>query len=256
MFLNKKEGGSRDIYSTIYMERLQKVIANLGYCSRRKAEELIKDGKVLVNGNIVTELGTKVKNSDTIEVEGNILDNNKNYEYYILNKPRGVVTTTNDEHGRKTVIDLIDTSTRIYPIGRLDYDTTGLLLLTNDGELANKLMHPSFKIDKTYIAKIEGIISPISIKKLRSGVVIDGYKTRPARVKVKSIDKKTNKSIVEITISEGKNHQVKKMFEAVGHQVLKLKREKYAIFDIKDLKVGEYRKLTFKEVSVLYSLVK
>ena len=238
------------------MERLQKVIANLGYCSRRKAEELIKDGKVLVNGNIVTELGTKVKNSDTIEVEGNILDNNKNYEYYILNKPRGVVTTTNDEHGRKTVIDLIDTSTRIYPIGRLDYDTTGLLLLTNDGELANKLMHPSFKIDKTYIAKIEGIISSISIKKLRSGVVIDGYKTRPARVKVKSIDKKTNKSIVEITISEGKNHQVKKMFEAVGHQVLKLKREKYAIFDIKDLKVGEYRKLTFKEVSVLYSLVK
>lgn len=238
------------------MERLQKVIANLGYCSRRKAEELIKEGKVLVNGNIVKELGTKVKNSDTIEVEGNILDNNKNYEYYILNKPRGVVTTTNDEHGRKTVIDLIDTSTRIYPIGRLDYDTTGLLLLTNDGELANKLMHPSFKIDKTYIAKIEGIISPISIKKLRSGVVIDGYKTRPARVKVKSIDKKTNKSIVEITISEGKNHQVKKMFEAVGHPVLKLKREKYAIFDIKDLKVGEYRKLTFKEVSVLYSLVK
>lgn len=238
------------------MERLQKVIANLGYCSRRKSEELIKEGKVLVNGNIVTELGTKVKNSDTIEVEGNILDNNKNYEYYILNKPRGVVTTTNDEHGRKTVIDLIDTSTRIYPIGRLDYDTTGLLLLTNDGELANKLMHPSFKIDKTYIAKIEGIISPISIKKLRSGVVIDGYKTRPARVKVKSIDKKTNKSIVEITISEGKNHQVKKMFEAVGHQVLKLKREKYAIFDIKDLKVGEYRKLTFKEVSILYSLVK
>ena len=238
------------------MERLQKVIANLGYCSRRKSEELIKEGKVLVNCNIVTELGTKVKNSDTIEVEGNILDNNKNYEYYILNKPRGVVTTTNDEHGRKTVIDLIDTSTRIYPIGRLDYDTTGLLLLTNDGELANKLMHPSFKIDKTYIAKIEGIISQISIKKLRSGVVIDGYKTRPARVKVKSIDKKTNKSIVEITISEGKNHQVKKMFEAVGHQVLKLKREKYAIFDIKDLKVGEYRKLTFKEVSILYSLVK
>lgn len=238
------------------MERLQKVIANLGYCSRRKAEELIKDGKVLVNGNIVKELGTKVKNSDTIEVEGNILDNNRNYEYYILNKPRGVVATTNDEHGRKTVIDLIDSSTRIYPIGRLDYDTTGLLLLTNDGELANKLMHPSFKIDKTYIAKIEGIISPISIKKLRSGVIIHGYKTRPARVKVKSIDKKTNKSIVEITISEGKNHQVKKMFKAVGHQVLKLKREKYAIFDIKDLKVGEYRKLTFKEVSILYSLVK
>lgn len=238
------------------MERLQKVIANLGYCSRRKAEELISTGKVSVNGKIVTELGTKVKTSDTIEVDGNILDNNKNYEYYILNKPRGVVTTTHDEHDRKTVVDLIDTNTRIYPVGRLDYDTTGLLLLTNDGVLANKLMHPSSKIDKTYIAKIEGMISPISIKKLRSGVVIDGYKTRPARVKVKSVNKKTNKSIVEITISEGKNHQVKKMFEAVGHHVEKLKREKYAIFDIRDLKVGDYRKLTFKEVSILYSLFK
>lgn len=238
------------------MERLQKVIANLGYCSRRKAEELICDGKVSVNGNVVKELGTKVKTSDTIEVEGNILDNNKNYEYYILNKPRGVVTTSHDEHDRKTVVDLIDTNTRIYPVGRLDYDTTGLLLLTNDGVLANKLMHPSSKIDKTYIAKIEGMISPISIKKLRSGVIIDGYKTRPARVKVKSVNKKTNKSIVEITISEGKNHQVKKMFEVVGHHVEKLKREKYAIFDIRDLKVGDYRKLTFKEVSILYSLFK
>jgi len=236
------------------MERLQKVIANLGYCSRRKAEELISNGKVSVNGTVVTELGTKVKKGDIIEVEGNILDNNKNYEYYILNKPRGVVTTTNDEHGRKTVVDLIDTSTRIYPVGRLDYDTTGLLLLTNDGELANKLMHPSSNIEKTYVAKIEGLISPISVKKLKSGVVIDGYKTRPAKVKVKKYNKSTNKSIVEITISEGKNHQVKKMFEAVGHHVEKLKREKYAIFDIKSLKVGEYRKLTFKEISILYSL--
>lgn len=236
------------------MERLQKVIANLGYCSRRKAEELISNGKVSVNGTVVTELGTKVKKGDTIEVEGNILDNNKNYEYYILNKPRGVVTTTNDEHGRKTVVDLIDTSTRIYPVGRLDYDTTGLLLLTNDGELANKLMHPSSNIEKTYVAKIEGLISPISVKKLKSGVVIDGYKTRPAKVKVKKYNKSTNKSIVEITISEGKNHQVKKMFEAVGHHVEKLKREKYAMFDIKSLKVGEYRKLTFKEISILYSL--
>lgn len=238
------------------MERLQKVIANLGYCSRRKAEELISTGKVSVNGTIVTELGTKVKKGDTIEVEGNILDNNKNYEYYILNKPRGVVTTTNDEYDRKTVIDLIDTSTRIYPVGRLDYDTTGLLLLTNDGELANKLMHPSSNIEKTYVAKIDGLISPLSIKKLKSGVVIDGYKTKPAKVKVKKYNKSINKSIVEITISEGKNHQVKKMFEAVGHQVEKLKREKYAIFDIKGLKVGEYRKLTFKEISILYSLFK
>lgn len=237
------------------MERLQKVIANLGYCSRRKAEELIKEGKVLVNGEIVNELGVKVKPSDSICVEGNILDNNKNYEYYILNKPRGVVTTTNDELGRKTVLDLVISTNRIYPIGRLDYDTTGVLLLTNDGNLANKLMHPSSNIEKTYIAKIEGIISPTSIMKLKKGLVINGYKTKQSKVKVKSIDKKKNRSIVEITISEGKNHQVKNMFEAVGHKVLKLKREKYAIFDVKDLKVGEYRKLTFKEVAVLYSLV-
>ena len=237
------------------MERLQKVIANLGYCSRRKAEELIKNGQVLVNGQVVNELGVKVKTSDSICVEGNILDNNKNYEYYLLNKPRGVVTTTNDEFGRKTVLDLVISSNRIYPVGRLDYDTTGVLLLTNDGNLANKLMHPSSNIEKTYIAKIEGVMNPTSIMKLKKGVVIDGYKTRPAKVKVKSIDKKMNKSIVQITITEGKNHQVKNMFEAVGHKVLKLKREKYAIFDVKDLKVGEYRKLTFKEIAVLYSLV-
>lgn len=237
------------------MERLQKVIANLGYCSRRKAEELIKNGQVLVNGQVVNELGVKVKTSDSICVEGNILDNHKNYEYYLLNKPRGVVTTTNDEFGRKTVLDLVISSNRIYPVGRLDYDTTGALLLTNDGNLANKLMHPSSNIEKTYIAKIDGIISPTSIMKLKKGVVIDGYKTKPAKVKVKSIDKKMNKSIVQITITEGKNHQVKNMFEAVGHKVLKLKREKYAIFDVKDLKVGEYRKLTFKEIAVLYSLV-
>ena len=237
------------------MERLQKVIANLGYCSRRHAEDLIKEGKVLVNGQVITELGTKVKSGDSISVEGNILDNNKNYEYYLLNKPRGVVTTTNDEFGRKTVLDLVISSNRIYPVGRLDYDTTGVLLLTNDGNLANKLMHPSSNIEKTYIAKIEGVMNPTSIMKLKKGIVIDGYKTRPAKVKVKSIDKKMNKSIVQITITEGKNHQVKNMFEAVGHKVLKLKREKYAIFDVKDLKVGEYRKLTFKEVAILYSLV-
>jgi len=238
------------------MERLQKVIANLGYCSRRKAEQLILEGKVKVDGKIIDQLGTKIKGNETIEVENTILDNNKNYEYYLLNKPREVVTTTKDEFGRKTVVDLIKTTTRIYPVGRLDYDTTGLLLLTNDGTLANMLMHPKSNIDKTYIAKIEGLISGYSIKKLRQGIIIDGKKTSKARVKLKSADKKTNKSIVEITIHEGKNHQVKKMFESVGHNVIKLKREKYAIFDIKELKTGEYRKLTNKEIAILYSLCK
>lgn len=238
------------------MERLQKVIANLGYCSRRKAEQLIQEGKVFVNGNKVTELGVKVKSGDKIEVEGILLDNNKNYEYYLLYKPRGVVSTVSDDKGRKTVVDLINTNTRIYPVGRLDYDTTGVLLLTNDGELANKLIHPSSKIDKVYIAKVEGILTGYDIKRLRSGVVIDGYRTNKCHVKLKSIDKKKNTCLVEIIIHEGKNHQVKKMIEAVGKKVIKLKRERFAFFDLKGLKVGESRRLSNKEIAVIYSLVK
>lgn len=238
------------------MERLQKVIANLGYTSRRKAEELIINGKVKVNGEIVTELGTKVNNSDTIEVENTILDNQKNYEYYLLNKPRGVISSVTDEHNRKTVVDLIDTSERIYPIGRLDYDTTGVIILTNDGFLANKLMHPSSNVLKKYIAKVSGVVTGYEVKQLRSGVVIDNKKTAPAKVKLKKYDKKADKSMVEITIHEGRNHQVKKMFEVLGHDVLKLKRESYANLDLTNLKPGEYRKLSNKEIAVLYSLIK
>ena len=238
------------------MERLQKVIANLGYCSRRHAEELIINNKVKVNGSIVNELGSKVKKGDTIEVEGNILDNNKNYEYYLLNKPREVISAASDDKGRKTVVDLIETTTRIYPIGRLDYDTTGIILLTNDGELANLLMHPSSNIDKVYVAKVKGIVTGKDIATLKNGVVIDGRKTAKAKVKLKSVDKKTERSIVEITIHEGRNHQVRKMFEALGYDVLKLKREKYANLDLTKVKVGEFRKLTYKEVTTLYSLCK
>ena len=238
------------------MERLQKVIANLGYTSRRHAEELIKLGKVKVNGNTITELGTKVKSTDTIEVENTILDNNKNYEYYLLNKPRGVISSSSDEYGRKTVVDIIDTKERIYPVGRLDYDTTGILLLTNDGNLANKLMHPSSKIEKKYIAKVSGLVTGLEIKKLRDGVIIDGRKTSKAKVNLKKYDKKANKSTVELVIHEGRNHQIKKMFESIKHDVLKLKREKYANLDLTNLKSGEYRKLTNKEIAILYSLIK
>lgn len=238
------------------MERLQKVIANLGYTSRRKAEELILAGKVKVNGETVKELGTKVKNSDTIQVENTILDNNKNYEYYLLNKPREVISSVKDECGRKTVVELINTSERIYPIGRLDYDTTGIILLTNDGNLANKLMHPSSNIEKKYIAKVNGLVTGYEIKKLREGVIVDGKKTHRAKVNLKSYDKKSDKSLVELIIHEGRNHQVKKMFEAINHDVLKLKREKYANLDLTGLKPGEYRKLSNKEIAILYSLVK
>ena len=238
------------------MERLQKVIANLGYTSRRKAEELILAGKVKVNGETVKELGTKVKNSDTIQVENTILDNNKNYEYYLLNKPREVISSVKDECGRKTVVELINTSERIYPIGRLDYDTTGIILLTNDGNLASKLMHPSSNIEKKYIAKVNGLVTGYEIKKLREGVIVDGKKTHRAKVNLKSYDKKSDKSLVELIIHEGRNHQVRKMFEAINHDVLKLKREKYTNLDLTGLKPGEYRKLSNKEIAILYSLVK
>ena len=238
------------------MERLQKVISDNGYTSRRKAEELIKQGKVLVNGEVAT-IGMKVNTSDEIIIDGNILSKDIDSKvYFLLNKPRGVVTTASDEKGRKTVIDLIETEKRIYPVGRLDYDTTGALLLTNDGELTNKLTHPSNNIDKVYVAKIKGIITGVDINKLKSGVKIDNYKTSKCRVKLKSYDKKTQTSLVELTIHEGHNHQVKKMFEAVGYDVVKLTRTRFAFLDVKSLKSGEYRQLLPHEVKKLYSLVK
>lgn len=235
------------------MERLQKIIAQAGITSRRKAEELIIQGKVKVNGEIVTELGTKVSEKDRIEVNNQIIEKEPK-EYYLLNKPRGVVTTTSDDKNRKTVIDLIPTSTRIYPVGRLDYDTTGVLLLTNDGEFANILMHPASKVEKVYIAKLEGIIKGEQINQLKDGVNIDGEMVKASRVKLKKVDSKTNTCMVQITICEGKNHQVKRMFKSVGYEVIKLKREKEAFFDVKSLQSGEFRKLTPKEISKVYGL--
>lgn len=237
------------------MERLQKVIAQSGVASRRKAEELILAKKVKVNGDIVSELGVKVSEKDIIEVNGTLL-NREEKVYYLLNKPRGVITSTSDDKGRATVISLINEDKRIYPVGRLDYDTTGALILTNDGEFANMMMHPSNNIDKVYVAKIKGILSPSEIMQLKNGVVIDGFKTSKAKVKVKKIDKANNTSIVELTIHEGKNHQVKKMFECVGKEVLKLKRERIAFLDLRGLTSGQYRKLSHKEVSQLYVLTK
>lgn len=234
------------------MERLQKIIAMKGYCSRRKAEELIQKGKVKVNGEIVTTMGYKASVNDFIEVEGNPLNDVEDKVYYLLNKPRGVVTTSNDEKGRKTVVDLIDTKKRIYPVGRLDYDTTGLIILTNDGELTNYLIHPKNNIEKVYIAKIKGIITKEEVKKLCNGVFIDGYKTSKAKAKILKIDKKKNSSVIELIIHEGKNHQVKKMFEAIGHEVLKLKRESIAFLTLDGVKSGDYRELSVKEVKKLY----
>ena len=234
------------------MERLQKVIAQAGVTSRRKAESLILEGKVKVNGVVVRELGTKVSSKDEIAVNDRIIEKEAK-EYYLLNKPRGVVTTTSDDKNRKTVMDYINTEARIYPVGRLDYDTTGALLLTNDGEFANILMHPNNQVDKVYLAKLNGIIKGEQINQLKNGVMIDDCLVKASRVKLKKVDPAKGTSMVEITIHEGKNHQVKKMFEAVGFLVDKLTRERIGIFQIKDLKSGEYRKLTPKEVQVVYS---
>ena len=234
------------------MERLQKVIANSGIASRRKAEELIKDGKVKVNGNVITELGTKVTDKDKIEVDNKPIVKEEKV-YFLLNKPRGVITSTKDEHERKIVVDLIDTDKRIYPVGRLDYDTTGAIILTNDGEFANILMHPSNKIDKVYLAKIDGIITGEAINTLKDGIILDGVKVVPSRVKLKKVNPENNTSMVEVTIHEGKNHEVKRLFESVGFRVDKLTRKSVGIFDILELPSGKYRPLTHKEVQIVYS---
>lgn len=233
------------------VERLQKVIANSGYTSRRKAEELIEKGYVKVNGETIRELGFKVEEADQIIVAGDLIKKDDKV-YFLLNKPRGVISSVSDDKKRKTVVELINTDYRIYPIGRLDWDTTGALLLTNDGDLTNLLTHPKNEIDKLYVAKVKGLIGKKEISLLSRGVMIDGKKTAPAKAKIKKYDKKTNTSIVELTIHEGKNHQVKKMFEALNYEVLKLKREKIAFLDLKGLSSGDYRTLTPKEVKKLY----
>ena len=237
------------------VERVQKVIAASGYCSRRKAEELVRLGLVYINGDIAS-LGDKVSGNDYIEVEGNAINEKQDKVYYLLNKPRGIITSTIDDKGRKTVVDLIDDNRRIYPVGRLDYDTTGLIIITNDGELANLLTHPKNNIDKVYIAKIEGLITKGNIKTLENGVVIDGKKTAKSKAKILRADKKTNTTVVELTIHEGRNHQVKNMFNALGYNVIKLKRERISFLTVDGLLSGDYRQLSIHEVKRLYNEAK
>ena len=236
------------------MERLQKLIAESGYTSRRKAEELIKEGKVKVNGKIVKELGTKASFGDEILVEGNLIEYEEK-EYFLFYKPRGVLSTTKDDKGRKTVLDYFDdVEKRIYPVGRLDYDTTGILLLTNDGEFANLMMHPKNKIDKLYVAKVKGIVTKEEINTLKKGVILDNKKIYPTRVKLKKLDKNKLTSIVEITVHDGVNHEVKRLMESINHEVIKLKREVYGFLTLDNLKSGEKRVLSKKEVKKLYNM--
>ena len=234
--------------------RLQKYIALSGYTSRRKAEELIREGRVKVNGHVVSEMGYIINDEDIVMIDDNRITINEKKVYYLLNKPRGVICSSSDEKGRKTVVDLIDTNSRIYSVGRLDYDTTGVLLLTNDGELTNLLTHPKNKIEKTYLAKIEGVLSKEDIIKLKTNIIIEGRKVEIKHFKVRKTDIKKNDSLVEITIVEGRNHIVKKVFSSLKHEVIKLSRIKFAFLDVSNLRSGEYRELSLKEVKKLYSL--
>lgn len=237
------------------MERLQKYLSSCGIASRRKSEELILEGKVKVNNEIITTLGYKINEKDKVYVN-NVLVQKQKKEYYLLYKPEKVICSVKDDKGRTTVIDLIDTEEKIFPVGRLDYDTSGLLLLTNDGEITNKLTHPKGNIEKTYSVKIDGIIDNKKVKMLEKGILLDGLKTKPAKIKIIRLDIKNKKSYVEITITEGRNHQVKNMFNFVGHKVLKLKRIKYAFLNLKGLRIGEYRELSIKEIKQLYGCIK
>lgn len=234
--------------------RLQKFMADCGIASRRKCEEYISLGLVKVNGETVTEPGRKViPNKDIVEFKGKKIENNiKQKTYIILNKPIGYVTTVKDQFSRPTVLELIkDKRTRLVPVGRLDMYTSGALILTDDGEFVYKVTHPKHEIEKTYTATVLGIVEKESIKKLEQGVKIEDYITKPAKVKILKLDKEKNISRIEITIHEGKNRQVRKMCEAIGNKVIALHRSKIGNITIKDLKIGQYRDLSKKEVEEL-----
>ena len=235
------------------MERLQKFISECGVSSRRKAEELILSGKVSVNGEVVKTLGIKVSDNDTVMVNSQIIKKD-NKKYYLLYKPRGVISAASDDKNRKVVTDFIKSDVRVYPIGRLDYDTTGIILLTNDGELSNLLMHPNSNVTKEYYAKVKGFFRKEDAIKLSNGVILNGVKTKKGVFKLDRYDKRNDVSYVKVIISEGRNHQVKDMFKLFNYDVIKLKRERYAFLDLSNLKSGEYRELSVKEVKKLYSL--
>ncbi len=229
--------------------RLQKFLANSGVASRRKCEELILDGKVSVNGQIVKELGTKVNPAvDKVEYCGNPVFSSNKFVYILLNKPIGYVTTAKDQFDRDSVLDLVKVKERVVPVGRLDMYTSGALILTNDGDFVYKVTHPKHEITKTYTVTVRGIIENDAVEKLRNGVEIEDYKTRPAKVKILKTDEEKNISRLEITIHEGKNRQVRKMCEAVGSKVVALHRSKIGDIGVKDLKLGTWRYLKDFEV--------
>jgi len=238
----------------VMQERLQKIIANAGAASRRKAEELILEGSVTVNGAVIRELGSKADpEKDAIKVMGKLIHLPQRKTYVILHKPRGYITSLSDPEGRPVVTELLKgVKARVVPVGRLDYDTEGLLLLTDDGDLAHTLMHPAHEIPKTYVAKVKGVLEEEEVRKLEKGVRVRGRMTAPAIVK--KIRKAEENSWIEITIHEGRYHQVRRMLEEVEHPVLKLIRVRYATMELGDLPPGKYRYLTPQEVKSLKAL--
>ncbi len=237
------------------MERLQKIIAGSGYCSRRKAEELIKEGRVSVNGNIITELGFKADCNDEILLDGVPLKKAEEKVVYLLNKPKNVISSASDDRGRKTVTDLVDSPYRLFPLGRLDYDTSGLILLSNDGELMQKLIHPRYEVEKTYEALVDSLINEEQLRLLESGVRIDDYVSAPAKIRLLSANPEKNTSLLEVKIHEGKNREVRKMFEAIGSRVIRLHRTEEAGIKLGNLKSGEYRRLKPRELKKLHALL-
>lgn len=229
------------------MERLQKLIARAGICSRREAEKLIAAGRVKVDGQIVRELGAKANPNQKISVDGKLLTFDAEKIYLMLNKPRGYVSTAHDERGRKTVLDLLgeNFSERVYPVGRLDLNSEGLILLTNDGDLTNALIHPRYEVAKTYRVKISGDVTEEKLDRLRAGVELDDGLTAPAEIYL------LDKDLVEVTIHEGRNRQVRRMFAAVGCDVKRLRRIKFAGLTLDGLKIGKFRALTPEEVEKL-----
>ena len=235
------------------MERLQKYLARCGVASRRRSEELIRDGRITVNGEVITEMGYKVKNKDIVAFDGetvNVVDK----VYLVMNKPRYLISSANDEKGRKTVVSILPSQYepfRVYPVGRLDYDTKGILLLTNDGDFMNTLVGPKSLLEKEYLVRIDGIVTKEDIKKLENGVDIDGYITRKCRATLDSVDQKNNSCLLRIVLQEGKNHQIKRMIMAIGYEVKRLTRIRFGQITIDNIKEGEVRELTPHEIKTL-----
>lgn len=236
--------------------RINKYIASCGVASRRKAEEIILEKRVKVNGKVVEELSFNIdEKNDLVEIDNITIGINENYIYIVLNKPEGYITTVKDQFDRPSVLDLVsDIKERIYPIGRLDYETSGLLILTNDGDLTYKLTHPKHEVAKTYIARVKGIPSSEKMKQFEEGLYIEDYKTAPAKIRIIDKNEEKNYSICEIKIHEGRNRQVRKMCKSIGHPVQRLKRSAMGKITLKGTEIGKYRHLTSEEIDYLKAI--